>query len=1001
MRASAVPWTQALETMAELALVRDRLQAGLIAAVVLACIGCRPQVRPVESPWVRLQVVRIHPDHSPEGILAILAKGGSFDHVVLVHTPQREEMLFRRWDAALAAAVIGSWYPAGGGEPWSEAAAWARGAREGEVSPPLLHGGATYLLRLAERLEPGAPLAAGSFHEVFAALGKREFRDAVQHGRIRLRVGASEILAGLEEGDLARGDWSRNGPRWVVLARALGSDALAMRVLAVWSEFLVREHRLREAAALSSDLLGLAEKHRLSERARALVARRLAAQYAHARSPFAALEILGRQRRILRGEGLYIVLCALAERFEDLGLVDPASSLLDEAAQLASQLRHLHGPNHHLIRGRLLLAAGRKDQARQEARAAEGFALTRMHLRDHIEAGIFTAQLLVETGDPVEAEHLGTMTVRRCQAYEEMYGDHVCTLPALWVTWEARRARGDEAGAREIETEMLAEAGRGHSALAMAEVDSLLAASLLPEDPARGAELLFRALDLTHGMKANHIALEARLAFLDWSLTSGRERDRADQLADELFRSFEDLRDSHLPLLPTPQKRDEVTALSALLSYYLGTGAQTRAVRVAERIAAASAFRSLLVLAASPERLAPMALVSASDEPPSDLSPSPLPMPATAGAAAGRQRLERFALGLLDTLEGEEPYPYAEVLEPGDLFLSYHLAGGAAYVLSWFAGETRVELLASCGEPPAARITRLREAVSDLGSDDRRSLAGYRAAEEAYQLLLGGQRERLRQATRLVVSPGPDLETLPFGLLRSGGRELAMRLPILYVETGLPIAAQDLAGTAGAPDRSALLFVDPGGDLPATRAAMAALAHGRPEVHLRAGKRATESALWAVRGRPAVLHLDTHARLQPRGGLQQVVVQLAPGGGDDGELLLREWLLRLEARPEVLSIVACRSGVAAGASRDLARLGGCSAVLGIRWVLTTFWRVEEKPSACFAARWLARVLAGERPDRALHRTILHLEKSCSESDLSVWAPFRLSMLGGTAARSEP
>lgn len=983
--------------------------AGLIPMMVASC-GPRLSVRPTSKELVRLQVVRLQPHHDPEGVESVLRHGGSFDHAVLVHSPDEEEVLFRPWDRTLALAVLGDWLAYDDPEPVPGALAWAEGAQVGEVQV-LEVGGAGVLVRLAGRVEAGGNMLAPALGELLDALGGHRVRRSLQRDSPAVLLDASDVIDRLETtADRPAAEWAEQGPRWIALARLVGSDALGMRVLWLWSSALHREHRLRESAELLAALLDLAERHRLSDRARGLIARELASEYQHGLAPFRGMEALGGQLQVLSEEGRYIVLTALAEQLEDLGLTGRAHSVLDEAETLAPGLRHVHGANHHLVRARLLAGADRLAEALPAAEAAERFALKVMHVNDHVEAGRLRARILLELGHLEAAGELASISLERTAALAGHDSDPAgCPLPALRLLRDVRQAQGDPTAVKDLEGQILAHVRHRHGPLdASAEV-SRLAAGHLARGSERGLILFEEARSLSRRMGVDHVAPEARIALLRWSVRTGRERPLADEVASELFRSFHrgGLLDAHLPLVQTAAKESELAAGFELMRYWLARGDQLRAVRSAERLLVNNVRRSLLVLASRPRRLDWLSTVGdGRDDEETGIRQAAGNEPRHASGAARvdpttRLRLEALASRLDTALGEEEPYPYGRILGSGDLFVAFLLDGDEAYRLSSFRGVPRLERLGGLQEPPARQLRRLQDEVIALGSETRRSQAGERAAAEAYRLLFGGLERELDLADRLLVSPGPDLTALPFGLLRTGSGYLAFQRPIVYVDTGLPLALGDLAG--GPEPAASVLFADPFGDLPATREALTAAVSSLQDARLELGPGASEVALWRLRGRLQLLHLDTHARLELRRGVHQVVLRLAAGDGEDGDVLLEEWLHRLRATPRIVSLLACQSGASRyPESRDLDRPGAMLAALGVPWVLTTFWRVADESSACLASGLVPRLAAGDSPDAALFQTLLELHERCPPASPSQWAPYRLSvseLRGGVSWRT--
>lgn len=977
--------------------------AGALILMALVFSSCGPAlpVQEAKAERFRLQRVTLDPEHDAEGILRAVETRGSYDHVVLTHTPAREEVLFETWDAELVTAAVGQWNTVKDGPAPQAILTWASEAEVGEVELYRNEEGRVSLFRLADRIAPGdrfvEPLLPAWLEGQAPSL-----EEMSRLGDVALVVGSEEIRRLLvADAMLGAEQWNRRGPRWVKLARALDSEALGMHVLVLWGRSLEREHRLREAAVPLEEVLKLADRHRLSERARALLTRDLAEIYGHSLAPFEALGLLRDRLDDMRGEGLYILLCTLGEQLEDLGLLEEASRVVDQAADISERVRHVHGPNHRLIQSRLYLAQDRLEEALEEARAASTFALQKMHFQDHIFADLQRARIYLAMGRLDDAEHLARTTAERARASWQD-GSHVCTFPALHVLHGVMRRRGNQQALLDLEQRMLEETRRFHSVLTASERYSMLAAELFEMETDRGLSLLRRAFELRERAGVDHIARGGQLQFLSWSLRTNRERELSDQVANDLFSRFEEGRRYHVPVLLTPAKQAELETYFTLLDYFMARGDTERVTRVAERVIAANVLRSLLVLTIHPTRLQTLDLVP-EPIPTSTLDPhyheGLQPSASRSGPERGdREELKSLVEGLIDRLEGLEPYPYEELLGPGDLYLAYMSRAERLYLLSWFEGEVRVRLLSGGGGRPMEQVHRLLPSATRLGGSGTRSLQAYRAAEALSRVLLGSVQEELSRADRLVISPGPALQSLPFGLLPVGPRFLGETLPIVYVDTGLPLGTGQIQGAPDASRDRIHLIGDPFSDLPTTRSMLQAFGAELPAARVWTGAEATEGKVWEPPSPPRILHLDTHAVLEDWKGLRMVAVRLAPEEQEDGNLLLGEWLERMGSVPEIVSIVACRSGVAASDElQDIGQLGAALAARGVPWSLTTFWRVGDEASACFVPHWLHRVVGRQSPDRALQQAILSAGRDCGSGGATVWGAYRLSIAGSSGA----
>ena len=241
----------------------------------------------------------------------------------------------------------------------------------------------------------------------------------------------------------------------------------------------------------------------------------------------------------------------------------------------------------------------------------------------------------------------------------------------------------------------------------------------------------------------------------------------------------------------------------------------------------------------------------------------------------------------------------------------------------------------------------------------RRGIGWREPARELRRLLLdpversGG----LEGIERLQIVPMGELHELPFAaLLDAAGRPLieqaaSVVLPAASVllqasprgaEPGLVVGRGSFRGL-GLPD------------LPAARREAQAVAR-MSQARLVFGPELTEQAFRQLAPTAARIHIVAHAQVDPEFPLLSRLILAPPDGTgeatNDGELTVRE-LLDLELRADLVTLSACRSGLALPATRlprvELRRTGLVEGFLlaGARNVLGTLLPVEDEATAAF------------------------------------------------------
>ncbi len=237
---------------------------------------------------------------------------------------------------------------------------------------------------------------------------------------------------------------------------------------------------------------------------------------------------------------------------------------------------------------------------------------------------------------------------------------------------------------------------------------------------------------------------------------------------------------------------------------------------------------------------------------------------------------------------------------------------------------------------------------------------GWRApARELGRLLLDpiAEAATLEGSGRLLVVPMGELHEVPFAaLLDAAGRPLIDKVAIAVVPAASVLldSRAAIAGPALVVGRES--FRDLGlPDLPAARREAEAIAR-ESNARLVFGSELSEAVFRLMTPDASRLHIVAHARIEPEMPMLSRLILAPPEkAGDtasDGELTVRE-LLDLELRAELVTLSACRSGLALPASRlanfELRRTGLVEGFLlaGARNVLGTLFPVEDEATAAF------------------------------------------------------
>jgi len=301
-------------------------------------------------------------------------------------------------------------------------------------------------------------------------------------------------------------------------------------------------------------------------------------------------------------------------------------------------------------------------------------------------------------------------------------------------------------------------------------------------------------------------------------------------------------------------------------------------------------------------------------------------------------------------------------LRPDEALLEYLVTDDS--LVMFVATRSRLVSLAtglSAGRL-ASRIRLARELIIRSRSDPAPAFV---VLDSLHELLIGPARRAamLGGVRRLILVPHGLLTYVPFAALRdpASGRYLAQDFVLVTLPSAAALAATRNAA-APLPEGTAAyaaVFAPEVGRLPATATEARVAAYALGSARVFSGDRADEAAVRAALGGSTIVHLATHAEMNPRNPLFSYI-QLARGSGArstaDGRLDVHE-ILGLRIQSDLVFLSGCETALGAGvgsgaaAGEDYATLAHAFLYAGARGVVATLWRVEDRGAAEFAAHF--------------------------------------------------
>jgi CHAT domain-containing protein/tetratricopeptide (TPR) repeat protein len=259
----------------------------------------------------------------------------------------------------------------------------------------------------------------------------------------------------------------------------------------------------------------------------------------------------------------------------------------------------------------------------------------------------------------------------------------------------------------------------------------------------------------------------------------------------------------------------------------------------------------------------------------------------------------------------------------------------------------------------------------------------------------------------LVIVPHSVLAYLPFAaLVDSRGTYLVEDHSILLLPSAS--ALPYLRGELDRVNETRISIFAPFPDeLPGSRAEAFAVrrAASRPVSYL--GKRATEQQLRQAFAGSGMVHVASHAQLNhvsPMFSHVELFRGSSESSSDDGRFDVHE-LLKIPVRSDLVFLSGCETGAGTAWStsfrraQDYATLSQAFLYSGVRDVVATLWRIDDRGAAVFAGRFYAE-LASRPAAEALAKAQRMMISDRTYSSPRYWAAYTLSGSGGSVPSAQ-
>ena len=352
-----------------------------------------------------------------------------------------------------------------------------------------------------------------------------------------------------------------------------------------------------------------------------------------------------------------------------------------------------------------------------------------------------------------------------------------------------------------------------------------------------------------------------------------------------------------------------------------------------------------------------------------------------------RVRKENLEQASLMTVEPVNVPELQALLPEGTTLVEYLV--GRQNALAWVVDRASVTVV---------RLPILRDQLVSEVRAFRRGIEGQaplpdaqKQAEALHEGLFAPVRPHIK-GSRVVVVPHDVLHYLPFGALRSkAGRWLVEDYTLSTLPSASVLKFLEAKRSAGGGGVLAIGNPDLGSALNLRYAEREARAVGDryagADVLVR--QDATETRTKSLIDGARLLHFATHGELNERDPLASSLL-LAPGGGDDGRLEVRE-IFGLDLKAQLVVLSACETGLGQLSTGDeLVGLQRAFLYAGSPAVVTTLWKVDDRASFALMREFydqLAKLDAGQALQAAQRAAMKEFPHPFA------WAAFGLTGVG--------
>jgi CHAT domain-containing protein len=347
-------------------------------------------------------------------------------------------------------------------------------------------------------------------------------------------------------------------------------------------------------------------------------------------------------------------------------------------------------------------------------------------------------------------------------------------------------------------------------------------------------------------------------------------------------------------------------------------------------------------------------------------------------------------------------------LAPGEVVLEYLMTPERLIILAMSRQELRAYQVPESEASLAARVGLARAFLQRR--DDGSSSAQRGVLRALYDVLLApvAAEPAMRGASTVIVVPHGALAYLPWSaLIDSSGHYAVERHAFRMMPTSASVATVRRAQAGRAAARGTVAAFAPFPDsLPATRDEVRSVSRIVRGAKTHTGRAATEARVRAALLEGNVVHLATHARLNPRNPLFSEI-DLAAGSAraasDNGRLEVHE-LLAMRVNTPLVFLSGCETALGAAwqtrfdNGEDYTTLAQALLGAGARNVIATLWRIDDAGAADFARRFYA-AWAGQGdveatgPTTALARAQRQMIADPRFASPHYWAAYQISGFG--------